>query len=121
MSGTSGQQTGDGPLTFADKLDQLVRAAGNPSLEAVAAEVRRRGGPTISASYLWLLRMGKKNNPTLKHLTALAAYFRVPPTYFFDDALTEQDAADLELVAALRDSDVRAVALQAQGLSFLGR
>jgi hypothetical protein len=56
--------------------------------------------------------MGKKDNPTLKHLTALAAYFRVPPAYCFDDALTEQDVADLELVAALRDSDVRALPLR---------
>jgi transcriptional regulator with XRE-family HTH domain len=110
-----------GPQTFAGKLDRLFRMAGDPSLEMVAGEIRRRGGPTISASYLWLLRQGKKENPTLSHLTALADYFGVPPVYFFDDALTDRAGGDIEGQAALRDPDVRTLALLAAGLSPLAR
>ena len=92
MTETSGERTRDGPLTLADKLDRLIQANGSPSLEKVAQAILERGGPTISVSYLWLLRTGQKDNPTLRHLEAIAGYFGVPPAYFFDDDLTEQDA-----------------------------
>ena len=96
----------DRPL--ADKLDALVRAAGNPSLERVALEIRQRGGPTISASYLWLLRTGNRTNPTLHHLEALARHFGVPPAYFFDRGLTARAAAEAELLVALRAPELGA-------------
>ena len=102
---------------FAERLDRLFRAAGDPSLEATARAIRAGGGPTISASYLWLLRTGRKANPTLAHLTALAGHFGVPPAYFFDDALTAATAGELEGRAALGDPAVRALALAAAGLS----
>lgn len=127
MADTSGEQRGDGragaagPPTVAEKLDHLLQAHGTPSLEKVAQAILERGGPTVSASYLWLLRTGKKDNPTLKHVTALATYFGVPPAYFFDDALTEQDEADPELVVALRGPGIRALAVRAAGLSPLGQ
>ena len=70
--------------SLAEKLDALFRARGDASLEDVARAIRAGGGPTISASYLWLLRTGRKTNPTLRHLEALARYFGVPPAYFFD-------------------------------------
>jgi transcriptional regulator with XRE-family HTH domain len=88
--------------TLAEKLEVLFKAAGNPSLEDVARGIRRGGGPTVSGSYLWLLRTGKKANPTLDHLTAIATFFGVPPTYFFDDKLVGRTEADLALLVALR-------------------
>lgn len=127
MKSTSDEQSGDvraggdGRLTFADRLDRLFQAAGNASLEIVAAKIRRRGDGAISASYLWLLRKGVKDNPTKRHLEALARFFGVSPAYIFDEALTEQHAADLALLAALGDADIRAVTLHAKRLSTLGR
>ena len=112
----------DGSL--AEKLDALFLARGDASLEDVARAIRQSGGPTVSASYLWLLRTGKKDNPTLRHVEALARHFGVPgvpPAYFFDDALTEQETPAPELLAALRDPEVRVLALRATGLSALGR
>jgi hypothetical protein len=41
----------------------------------------------------------------------------VPPTYFFDDDLAERVNAELDLVASLRDSGVRQIALRSRGLS----
>jgi transcriptional regulator with XRE-family HTH domain len=103
--------------TLAEKLDALFVAAGNPSLEEVARAIRRAGGPTISGSYLWLLRTGKKANPTLNHVEALAAYFRVPPAHFFADALSEGAEADLALLAALRPPAGRRLLRAAGALS----
>lgn len=93
MAGDEGRDTmaagEDRGLSLADKLNKLFRLkrtpeGGQPSSEDAAATIREAGGPTISATYLWQLRKGIKDNPTKRHLEALARYFGVPVTYFFD-------------------------------------
>ena len=64
-----------------------------------------------------VLRKGLRDNPTKKHLEALAEFFGVSPVYFFDDAAAARIDAELELLAALRDAGVRQLALRAHGLS----
>jgi len=107
--------------SLAQKLDHLfatVRPAkGEYTHEEVANAVRERGGPTISATYVWQLRKGLRDNPTKHHIEALAGFFGVPPAYFFDDAAAERIDAELDLLAAMRDSSVRQMALRASGLS----
>jgi transcriptional regulator with XRE-family HTH domain len=71
----------------------------------------------VSGTYLWLLRTGQRDNPTMKHLIAIARFFGVPPTYFFPDDAMQQDAVPAELSAALSDDKVREMALRAAGLS----
>lgn len=93
------------------------RTGGEYSFEEVAAAIRATGGPTISATYLWQLRKGQRDNPTKRHLEALAGFFGVPPAYFFDDAEAERIDAELALLDALRDTPVRQIALRASGLS----
>jgi transcriptional regulator with XRE-family HTH domain len=93
------------------------RGGGEYSFEEVAEAIRAKGGPTISATYLWQLRKGVRDNPTKRHLEALAGFFGVPPAYFFDDAQTERIDAELALLNALRDAPVRRIALRAGGLS----
>jgi len=110
------------PSTFARKLDRLfttIRPAsgGERSYAEVAAGIERLGGPKVSANYIWLLRTGARDNPSLRHIEALAEYFGVPPTYFFDDELAERVDAELDLLASLRDSGVREIALRSRGLS----
>ena len=73
--------------------------------------------PTISATYVWQLRKGLRDNPTKNHIEALAGFFGVPPAYFFDEDTAAQIDAELELLAAIRDANVRSLALRAQGLS----
>jgi transcriptional regulator with XRE-family HTH domain len=114
----------DGPRhpTLAAKLERLFRSIhprgrGEYTFEEVADALRRRGGPTISATYVWQLRKGLRDNPTKKHLEALAEFFGVSPAYFFDDAVAARIDAELELLAALRDAGVRQLALRAHGLS----
>ncbi|MEV0622676.1 helix-turn-helix domain-containing protein [Nonomuraea sp. NPDC050404] len=108
--------------TLATKLDHLFhtvrpRDGGEYSHEEVAAALRDSGGPTISATYIWQLRKGLRDNPTKRHLEALAGFFGVPPAYFFDQAAAERIDAELELLNALRDTSVRQIALRASGLS----
>lgn len=105
--------------TRLNRLFQTVHARGQGeySNEEVAEAIRQRGGPTISAAYLWQLRKGLRDNPTKHHLEALADFFGVPAAYFFDDAESVQIAAELDLLMALRDAPVRRIALRAFGLS----
>lgn len=107
---------------FADKLQFLfgvVRKSGQREYtnEEVAAMIARDQGVTISASYIWYLRTGQRNNPTFKHVNALARFFGVPPAYFFDDATGARVEAELELLTAMRHAGVRDIALRAVGLS----
>ncbi|MGW9131958.1 XRE family transcriptional regulator [Streptomyces sp. NPDC055681] len=109
-------------VTLADRLDRLFttvhpKGRGPYSYEEVASGIRQQGGPTISASYIWQLRTGAKDNPTKRHLEALSSFFAVKPAYFFDDEESEKIAAELDALAAMRDAGVRSVALRASGLS----
>jgi len=121
-AGFESSTSGPRRRTLAEKVDLLFRTVhpakgGEYSYEHVSKAIRDRGGPSISGSYLWLLRKGERDNPTLRHLEALAGFFGVPPAYFFDDDLTDSVHDQLALLALLRDSDVRKVALRTSGLS----
>jgi transcriptional regulator with XRE-family HTH domain len=110
------------PRPLAEKIDHLFRTVRKAnqreySNEEVSAAIGRDQNISLSASYLWYLRTGQRDNPTFKHLNALAKFFGVPPAYFFDDATTEQVEAELALLTAMRDAGVRDVALRASGLS----
>lgn len=111
------------PRTLAEKVDHLFRTAKPPTgkdeytHEQVAAALREAGGPTISATYVWQLRKGIRDNPTKAHLEALAAFFGVAPSYFFDEESAERIEAELDLLAAMRDPAVRSIALRVSDLS----
>lgn len=117
MPGESSRQR-----TMAEKLDHLFRTirprAGDEfTYEEVARALRERGGATISATYVWQLRKGLRDNPTKRHLEALSEFFGVPPAYFLDDEVATQVDAELGLLVALRDAGVRQLAMRATGLS----
>ena len=108
--------------TLAEKINTLFQVVRRPnreqfSHEEVAKACREATGETFSATYLWQLRTGRRDNPTKRHLEALAQYFQVPVAYFFDDDQGAAIAHELELLGALRDAGVRSVALRAVNLS----
>lgn len=108
--------------SLADKLNYLfrtVRSSGKREYtnEEVATTISSTGDVSISASYVWYLRTGQRDNPTFKHLNALAGFFGVPPAYFFDEDTNARVEADLALLTAMKDTGVRDVALRASGLS----
>jgi transcriptional regulator with XRE-family HTH domain len=110
------------PPALAVKLDRLFEVVRRPdrqpySNDEVARACREATGESFSATYLWQLRTGRRDNPTKRHLEALAGFFQVPPAYFFDDSQSAEIAEQLELLGALRDAGVRSLALRAVTLS----
>ena len=121
MDGMAAEAPAPG-LSLAEKLEHLFRMVhpagrGEYPNEEVARAIEAKGGPTISGAYIGMLRRGERDNPTKKHLEALAQFFGVSPAYFFDDEVAERIQAQLGLLVDLRDSPVRQIALRAQGLS----
>jgi transcriptional regulator with XRE-family HTH domain len=105
----------------AKKLDHLMRtvhpAGRGPYSYGEVARAITEGGGQISATYIWQLRTGVKDNPTVAHLTALADFFGVRPSYFLDDDETERVDAGLKLLTDLRDARARRIAARLPGLS----
>lgn len=88
---------------------------------AVAEAIRDGQGVPISHTYIWQLRTGRRDNPTVQHLTALAGYFGVPVAYFLDDELAARVDSQLELLRSLRAAGVTEIALRAADVSPRGR
>ncbi|MFE9373215.1 helix-turn-helix domain-containing protein [Streptomyces sp. NPDC006711] len=118
------------PRSLADKLNRLFESIRPPdgheySNEQVADGISRQGLTTISQSYVWQLRKGKKTNPTISHLRALADFFGVPVAYFFDDGaagevegkLKALEAQQARMKEAMGGGDVKLMAMRAGELS----
>ena len=108
--------------TLATKLDKLFttmrrQGSAEPSNATVAAAITEQLGVPISHTYIWQLRTGRRDNPSIQHLTALATYFGVPVAYFLDDAESAKIDRDLELLTTLREHGVTDIALRAADLS----
>lgn len=108
--------------TLAAKLDRLFttmrhKSAAEPSNATVAAAITEQLGVPISHTYIWQLRTGRRDNPSIQHLTALATYFGVPVAYFLDDEESAKIERDLELLTTLRENGVADIALRAADLS----
>ena len=108
--------------SLAEKLERLFQTVHPPgrspySNAEVASALQRDGGPTVSATYLWQLRKGLRANPTKAHLEALARFFGVNPSYFFDESSKADMDGQLAMLAVMRDAGVRAIALRSSGLS----
>ena len=113
----------EGVFSIAGKLDRLFRTTGGPepSHMAVAEAIRDGQGVPISHTYIWQLRTGRRDNPTVQHLTALAGSFGVPVAYFLDDELAARVDSQLELLRSLRAAGVTEIALRAADVSPRGR
>lgn len=108
--------------SVADLLDHLfceVHPAGRGpyTYAEVAQGVRETTGSSLTASAIQQLRTGKNDNPKMATVRALAAFFGVPPSYFFEEEAAGRTLAEVGVVAAMRDADVRGLALRANGLS----
>jgi transcriptional regulator with XRE-family HTH domain len=107
--------------SLAERLDLLFRmmhGAGQPEpqYQEVADAIAAAGGPTVGGAYLYMLRTGRRTSPRIELLSGLAKYFGVPVSYLLGDD-GEEVAEEIRLLLALRDSDVRQLALRSQGLS----
>jgi len=96
-----------GPFTYAEVAEGIQEAQ-----EASGGE-----GRGLTASAIQQLRTGAKKNPTRHTIKALADFFGVPAGYFVDEEAAHRTRAEIAVLAAMRDRNVRAVALRANGLS----
>jgi ESX-1-secreted protein regulator len=123
IDGTDPPDTRPGRSAFADRLNHLfevVRPAGRTrpfSNPEVARAISEQGEVLISPQYLWALRNGSRDNPTLKQIDALAAFFGVPPAYFLSAESASRIDEQLALLAAARDADLREIMQRSTGLS----
>ncbi|KJK44210.1 XRE family transcriptional regulator [Lentzea aerocolonigenes] len=110
---------------IAGKLNHLFRTVRRGedeySNKTVAEAISETQGVPISHTYIWQLRTGRRDNPTVQHLSALATFFGVPVAYFLDDAETARIDQDLELLAAMREAGVTEIAMRSAGLSDSSR
>ena len=112
--------------SLAQRIDRLFATYLNPkgreySYREVATAISRseggrRRGEAISPTYIWGLRTGIKDNPTLKHVQALSAFFQVSPSFFFDEELT-QVPEEARILAATARGAVRRLAVAMLELS----
>ncbi len=93
---------GRGPYTLREVADAINEAAGTQ---------------LISYTYLSQLRRGQRTEPSHSRLAAIARFFGVDVRYFSDEETARRTDDELEFLAAMRDSGVRAVAIRAAGLS----
>lgn len=109
------------PLTSRlDRLFRISRPQGKQWSNAeVAAEVKRANPDLrVSGAYLSMLRTGKRTSPSTDLLVALARFFGVNPSYFFDDedGQGERVRKQLEQLEMLRQRGVVGIAQRAVGL-----
>lgn len=109
------------PLTARlDRLFRISRPQGRQWSNAEVAAAVKEANPElrVSAAYLSMLRTGKRTSPSTDLLLALARFFGVNPSYFFDDedGQGERVRRQLEMLELLRQDGVVGIAQRAAGL-----
>ncbi|SKE06668.1 ESX-1 secretion-associated regulator EspR [Mycobacteroides abscessus subsp. massiliense] len=110
---------------FSQRLAHLMQTVypagrGPYTLGEVVAGIADHGA-IISVPYLSHLRNGTRTNPKPEIVTALAAFFKVSPAYFYDDDYAQKVDEDLSLLVRLRDAKVREIAERSHALSATSR
>jgi transcriptional regulator with XRE-family HTH domain len=101
------------PFTFEEAAEHINRRAGE-----LPDEDERRTR-TISSTYVWQLTRGKRNNPTVGHLTSLADLFNISLSQLIDAIGADdntQAREDLQLIAAMRQAGVLEIMHRVRGL-----
>lgn len=107
--------------TFAEQLNELfAHSARRTTNTAVARALTEQGCP-ISIPYLAQLRTGVTTPPGDRYVRAIAAYFDVPLSHFYETPFeSETDTGleqDLELIHTISDHAVRRLLCNTHGLS----
>jgi transcriptional regulator with XRE-family HTH domain len=95
----------------------MAPSGGAVSDAAVAEGIFEKTGVQMSGPYLCLLRTGKRTNPSIQNIQAIADYFGVPTSYLVDTEADAEVEAELRLVKAMRDAGVRDIAARLSGLT----
>jgi len=97
---------------FSAKLNRLFEEKTKPRREPLFPDGSdRKNERCVSRVQLWKLRTGQAVNPGIQVIQALADFFKVNPTYFFESEnaeATEQEQKQSDFIekVALRSSDL---------------
>jgi transcriptional regulator with XRE-family HTH domain len=110
--------------TLAEKLEHLFQTVhperdGPYSNDYVAREIEAKTGISMTGQFIWFLRNGKRNNPTVERLEALAQFFGVGLAYFDDDEYAARVDADLRLLSTMREAGATRMLTRAADLARL--
>jgi transcriptional regulator with XRE-family HTH domain len=106
---------------LAEKVEWLIQHmwpadAHPPRTNADVAEaITAATGEELSSTAVWKLRTGRGDNPTLKTMTALSRFFKVPVGYFGEGEDAESIADNAALAAMLREKGISRTALRSLG------
>ncbi len=99
--------------SFADRLNRLFNEVRkSDGSRFTQTEVVEGTGGVLTRVYLWKLRMGKAVNPGYQIIQALASFFGVDPSYFFEgepegaEATGQTESRDLSKRIALRAGEL---------------
>ena len=106
--------------TFAEKLSALIeglRATEEAphSYREISSAIDKAGGPAMSPAYIQQLATGKRINPKIHYVEALARLFGVSVAHFFDDLGFAEEPAEAQ------SGEAKLIAMRAQELSPEGR
>ncbi|MDQ2789505.1 MAG: helix-turn-helix domain-containing protein [Actinomycetota bacterium] len=103
-----------GRQSFAGKLAYLIETVhppdrGSYSYREIAAGIAEHPG-AMTAAHINQLVSGKQPHPRIHYVEALASFFGVPVTYFFDDDAAARINDQINQVSAWRDTEARHIA-----------
>ncbi len=112
-------------MTLAEKLDELFKTAHKPgerelTYKEASEGIKRETGVSISPALLWQLRHGKKSDPRVSQLEAIARFFGVSPSLLLSSDPNEDREAFslLAQMRRIRDSETyRHIAARAAQMS----
>ncbi|WP_116199340.1 XRE family transcriptional regulator [Amycolatopsis circi] len=112
----------DQERSFAERLAHLIATVHPPdrkpySYREIAQGVADVTGVSMSATHVQQLAVGARRDPKRSHIQALARFFGVPVTYFFDDEVAGRVDEQVADVVAWRDTQARDLAQRAMRLS----
>ncbi|HIT76876.1 MAG TPA: helix-turn-helix transcriptional regulator [Candidatus Avipropionibacterium avicola] len=119
-SSTGGATEDGGVPQFGARLQALVDhvprrdGQGYYSDERIAEEISASGIP-VTQNYVWMLRNGRRTNPSAQIVYGLATLFEVPMEYFLNEEVSQRILAQLEVLSEL--SKTRASIRERYGVS----
>ncbi|MEN8652556.1 hypothetical protein ABCR94_18615 [Streptomyces sp. 21So2-11] len=109
--------------SFAERLDFLCSndPRGPFTNPTVVKMLEKQGLPSFSNTYMWQLRTGRADNPTKKHMDALAALFGVPEDYWSSRATAQVINRLIARLNGFKGNGATPEQLQRQLVSFTKR
>jgi transcriptional regulator with XRE-family HTH domain len=103
---------------FAERLNQLLEVKRKPDgTKYSQTEIIAGTQGVLTRVYLWKLRKGRASNPGFHVIKAIADFFKVDPSYFFED----DDRATPKAALVIENELVKQIALRSSLLDEDGK